>query len=132
MVMCANGYSFFLQEHMNAHTGETPYKCQVCGREFREKVHLRQHKWTHSTEKFLCPVCGNHFNRKGNMTEHIKKYHSSNEEVNLCDAFGNVVRSEHVSTHCLFLGEKEKKGKRREEEASRCKICLPNMYEEFF
>lgn len=74
-------FSFFLQEHMNSHTGETPYKCAECGKEFREKVHLRQHKWTHSKEKFCCPYCGNNFSRKGNMKEHIKKFHKTNETV---------------------------------------------------
>lgn len=62
---------------MNSHTGKTPYKCEVCGKAFREMVHLRQHKWTHSKEKFSCPICGNKFNRKGNMNEHVKKYHQN-------------------------------------------------------
>ncbi|KAK6635186.1 hypothetical protein RUM44_000437 [Polyplax serrata] len=78
--ICSKGFlsNFFLQEHMNSHTGSTPYKCGQCGKEFREKVHLRQHKWTHSNEKFICPICGNSFSRKGNMNEHIKKFHQSN------------------------------------------------------
>lgn len=65
---------------MNSHTGETPYKCQDCGKEFRERVHLRQHRWTHSSDKFVCEICGTPFSRKGNMKEHIKKHHNYNKE----------------------------------------------------
>ena len=67
------------KKHMLLHSGETPFKCNVCGKGFRCKWVLNNHKDTHLTDeekyKFTCQYCGSMFTRKVNMTVHIKSHH---------------------------------------------------------
>ena len=34
----------FLRKHMMTHTGETPHKCNFCGKGFRRKDTLKKHE----------------------------------------------------------------------------------------
>ncbi|XP_029901087.1 zinc finger protein 493-like [Myripristis murdjan] len=41
-----------LQRHMLTHTGQRPFGCQMCGKRFRQKTHLRVHCRTHLWSKY--------------------------------------------------------------------------------
>ena len=45
---CQNGR---LQNHIKAHTGDKPYKCDVCGKGFSENGSLQNHNKTHTGDK---------------------------------------------------------------------------------
>lgn len=58
-----------LIKHQTVHSGFKPHKCEICGREFREKGTLREHIRIHTgAMPFTCEFCGKRFRFKGVLT----------------------------------------------------------------
>uniref|UniRef100_A0A3Q1CLH3 C2H2-type domain-containing protein n=1 Tax=Amphiprion ocellaris TaxID=80972 RepID=A0A3Q1CLH3_AMPOC len=51
---CSKGFLSLskLQRHMMIHTGQRPFGCDICGKTFRQKTHLRVHYRTHAWSKY--------------------------------------------------------------------------------
>lgn len=48
------------------------FDCNVCGKSYKQKGHLKRHYAIHSgTKPFCCPVCGKNFTRKDVMRTHL-------------------------------------------------------------
>ncbi|KAF9115093.1 zinc-finger protein [Mortierella sp. AM989] len=59
--------------HIQTHTGDKPYQCQICKKRFSEANIMAQHMRTHTGEKpFKCPEpgCGREFSISGALTIH--------------------------------------------------------------
>ena len=53
--------------------GELKYKCQTCGKQFRDKFHLHGHINTHKNVKpFSCSKCHREFGYQSSLTQHVK------------------------------------------------------------
>ncbi|XP_052863831.1 zinc finger imprinted 3-like [Anopheles cruzii] len=63
------------------------YICHVCGKTFRSRGNLSNHKQIHSNElRFSCDACGKQFKMRRDLTMHIESIHECKLfKCNLCD-----------------------------------------------
>lgn len=61
--------------HLQTHTKNRPFKCEVCGNAFAEEAVLKQHLRIHSGEKpFACKICGKKFAASTALSVHLRTH----------------------------------------------------------
>uniref|UniRef100_L7M272 C2H2-type domain-containing protein n=1 Tax=Rhipicephalus pulchellus TaxID=72859 RepID=L7M272_RHIPC len=73
-----------LQQHKTSHTGEKPYACSTCGQLFSQKYTLVRHHRIHTKElPYACELCPSKFHQKPSLERHIQQ-HASGVEFHHC------------------------------------------------
>jgi len=61
-----------LTAHSQIHSGEKPFECNVCSKQFTEAGNLVVHSRIHSGEKpYNCHVCNKAFSQSGHLHKHM-------------------------------------------------------------
>nr|CAD7425093.1 unnamed protein product [Timema monikensis] len=116
--LCSRSFSkeFYLKQHTVVHIEKEPttYLCDECGKAFKQRGALTQHKATHSTVKsHICSDCGKAFAFIGRLRDHLKVH--AGVKPYLCNICGKAF----AAREGLFAHERTHTG----EKPYCCNLC---------
>lgn len=73
--MCGKTIKGVYSLHLKVHQRQKQYRCEECGREFRQKIALQNHLLIHQNEKpHECQWCFKRFRQKYTLKQHMTRH----------------------------------------------------------
>ena len=102
--------------------GDTPFVCDICGKQFAKEYRLNRHSFTHLGHKqFVCdfPECDQSFDLKWKLSEHKSEHNCGEEEDDSLASFGHSFECEWADCGLVFPSKRELTGHEHEMHANR-------------
>ena len=114
-----------LEVHIRNHSGQRPYACLICNKDFTTKWNLKLHKWTHASrvsKPFKCDQCKGAFIRESDYIAHMNSHKSIRPYTcNHCGA--QFIRKYNCQRH---VKEHEN------EKMFSCKVCGKSFHRSYY
>lgn len=114
-----------LEVHIRNHSGQRPFTCLICNKDFTTKWNLKLHKWTHASrtsKPYRCDQCKGAFIRETDYIAHMNSHKSVKPYTcNYCGA--QFIRKYNCQRHV----KEHEKGK-----SFSCQICGKNFHRSYY